>query len=232
MKRIAILQSSYIPWKGFFDIINSVDQFVWYDDVQFTLRDWRSRNRIKTKDGLLWLSVPCFHKGSPIIQEVKISDSSWQKKHWNSITHAYSKAPYFVFYKEFFEELYLRCHWEFLSEMNKAFVEKISVELLGIKTTFLNSNDYNAQGAKQDRLLDLIKKIGCDTYFSGPAAKDYIDENEFKLHNIKLEWMDYKGYPTYPQLHGEFEHAVSIIDLLFNVGPEAPKYIWGWREGY
>jgi len=228
--KIAILQSSYIPWKGFFDIINSVDEFVWYDDVQFSRCDWRSRNNIKTKDGLLWLTVPCFHKGKPLIQDVRISDPSWQKKHWTTISQAYSKAPYFAFYRDYFEQLYLENKWEMLSEMNRTFVEKISRDLLEIKTPFINSKEYNSQGVKQDKLLDLICKIGCDSYLSGPAAKDYIDENEFINRNIKLEWMDYSGYPVYPQIHGEFVHTVSVLDLLFNVGPEAPKYIWGWRE--
>ena len=230
MTKIAILQSSYIPWKGYFDIINSVDEFIWYDDVQFTRRDWRSRNQIKTPNGLQWLTVSCFKKGKPLIQDVKLSDHGWQKKHWRTISQNYSKSPYFKLYKDFFEELYLGRQWEYLSTMNQAFIEKISKELLGIKTKFLNSSNYNALGSKQEKLIDLIEKVGGDVYLSGPSAKNYINEFEFQKRDIKLEWMDYSNYPTYPQLYNEFQHTVAVLDLLFNTGENASWYIWGWRD--
>lgn len=230
MKRIAVLQSSYIPWKGFFDIIHSVDEFVWYDDVKFTRCDWRSRNRIKTHSGLLWLTVPCFKKGSPLIQEVSISNRSWQKKHWKTISQSYHKAPYFPLYCMFFEELYLGRQWESLSEMNRHFVENICSELLGVHTRFLNSADYDCEGKKQEKLLNLLNQVEADIYLSGPSAKGYIDEADFNCRGIQLEWMDYTGYPEYPQQFGKFEHAVSILDLIFNTGPDAPWYIWGWRN--
>jgi len=176
------------------------------------------------------LTVPCSGKRGSLINQIELKNPKWQEKHWKSISGAYTKAPYFQYYREFFEDLYLGHQWEMLNRMNRAFITKISRELLGISTLFFDSVDFNAQGTKQDRLLDLIEKTGADTYVSGPAAKNYIDEEEFSRRNIKLEWMDYGGYPQYRQVYGEFEHAVSILDLLFNVGPEAPWYIWGWRE--
>jgi hypothetical protein len=230
MKRVAILQSNYIPWKGYFDIIHSVDEFVWYDDVQYTKRDWRTRNKIITANGTLWLTVPCSGKRDLLINQVELKDPKWQEKHWKTLSNAYSKAPFFSQYREFFKELYLGRRWEMLYLMNRTFVEKISQEILGIKTIFSDSTDYDAQGRKQGRLLDIIEKARADTYLSGPAAKNYIDEDEFHRQNISLEWMDYSGYPEYPQLYGEFTHTVTILDLLFNVGNEAPWYIWGWRE--
>ena len=230
MKAVAILQSSYIPWKGYFDIINSVDEFVWYDDVQYTKNDWRNRNRIITANGTQWMTVPCSGKGGLLINQVELKNPRWQEKHWKTLSNAYSKAPYFSLYREFFEELYLGCQWKILYQMNRAFIEKISREILGINTIFNDSIDYDVQGGKQDRLISLIEKSGATNYISGPAAKNYIDEDRFHQHNISIEWMDYSGYPSYPQIYGEFTHTVSILDLLFNVGDEAPWYIWGWRE--
>ena len=176
------------------------------------------------------MTVPCSGRGGLLINQVKLKDFRWQQKHWKTLSNAYSKAPFFSHYREFFEELYLGHRWEMLYQMNRAFVEKISQEILGIKTIFSDSTDYDAQGRKQDKLLDIIEKSGANTYISGPAAKNYIDEDEFYRHNISLEWMDYSGYPEYSQIYGEFTHTVTILDLLFNVGDEAPWYIWGWRK--
>ena len=230
MKAVAILQSSYIPWKGYFDIIHTVDEFVWYDDVQYTKNDWRNRNRIITANGTQWMTVPCSGKGGLLINQVELKNPRWQEKHWKTLCNAYSKAPYFSLYREFFEELYLGCRWKILYQMNCTFIEKISQEILGINTTFSDSMDYDVQGGKQDRLISILEKSGAKTYISGPAAKNYIDEDRFRYHNINIEWMDYSGYPDYPQIYGDFTHTVSILDLLFNVGEEAPWYIWGWRE--
>lgn len=224
-KKVAILQSSYIPWKGYFDIINSVDEFIWYDDVQYTKNDWRNRNKIKTVNGMQWLTVPCGGKGSHLINEVELSNKTWQKKHWASITQAYSKTPYFNKYYDFFEELYLGKKWHNLSQMNQSFIEKICKEILGITTHFINSTDYETEGRKQERLIDLLTQVGATCYLSGPAAKNYIDETAFSEQGINVEWMDYQGYPEYSQRFPPFEHAVSIIDLIANTGGNATKYM-------
>src|SRR5579875_99675 len=107
VRTVAIIQSSYIPWKGYFDIINDVDEFIFLDDVQYTVRDWRTRNRIKTANGSMWLTVPAGSNRNRLICDVTIEDSSWQKRHWQTIRHNYSRAPYFREYESFFEELYL-----------------------------------------------------------------------------------------------------------------------------
>jgi hypothetical protein len=229
-KSVAIIQSSYIPWKGYFDIINDVDEFIFLDDVQFTAQDWRSRNRIKTANGPLWLSVPAGTDIRRRICDVRLMNTTWQKKHWKSIFQNYVRAPHFTRYSAFFEEVYIERRWESLSEMNQFITERIAKEFLGIKSSFKDSREYLASGTKQARLIDLIQKSGASHYVSGPAASAYIDENEFTAAGITLSYKEYSGYPEYQQAHPPFEHAVSILDLLFNVGQEAPDYIWGWRD--
>ncbi len=225
-KIIGMTQSNYIPWKGYFDYINSVDEFFFYDDVQFTKQDWRSRNKIKTHKGLEWLTVPCGSKTrNRLIYEVGIKSHDWQKSHWGKITQNYKDAPYFKMYKEFFEDIYLGNTWTNLSDMNQTIIKKISRELLDIKTKFDDSRRFNLHGSKEKRYIPLLKEVGCTTFISGPSAKSYLTNEAMEKEGIKLEWMDYEGYPEYPQLYPPFEHSVSIIDLIFNTGPDMKKYM-------
>ena len=226
MKKIAILQSNYIPWKGYFDLINMVDTFVIYDDIQYTRRDWRNRNRIKTQNGTKWLSIPVEVKGKfqQRINETQISDNKWNKNHWETIKNVYTKAPHFKAYKPYFEDLYLNTTTPFLSEINYQFITAIN-QLLGIKTELVHSSTIEASGKKTDRLLDICEQLGANSYLSGPAAKNYLIEEKFEEKNIRVEWMDYSGYKEYPQLHPPFEHGVTILDLIFNVGPDAIQYM-------
>ena len=229
MKKVAILQSNYIPWKGYFDIIDSVDEFIFYDEMQYTKNDWRNRNKIKTQSGLIWLTIPCETKGSisnfQKINETKITDKRWAKKHWNSIQLNYAKAPYFKEYKGYFENLYKSCeNEEFICNVNYKFIYAIN-DLLGIKTKISFSQDYGLIDGKTERLVDLVKKAGGTEYLSGPAAKDYIVKECFDKENIKLSWMDYSGYREYPQLFPPFEHGVTVLDLIFNTGKDAINYI-------
>lgn len=231
LKRVAVIQSNYIPWKGYFDVIHDVDLFIFYDDVQFTKNDWRNRNRIKTANGVAWLTIPVGARLDRLICDVELSDPTWQQKHWRSISQAYARAPHFRRYSGFFESVYLGRRWSRLSDLNAFVVTSIAREFLGIRTEFRDSREFGAQGSRLDRLIDLLGKAGAQAYVSGPAARDYIEDSAFAAAGIELIWKSYDGYPEYPQLHPPFEHAVSIIDLLFNVGPEAPDYIWGWRNG-
>lgn len=228
-KKIAILQSNYIPWKGYFDIIDSVDEFIFYDEMQYTKNDWRNRNKIKTQNGLLWLTIPCKTKGAisefQKINETKIMDKRWAKKHWNSLENAYSKATYFNKYKDLFKQIYCECAEEdFLCNVNYKFIFAIN-KLLGINTKISFDKDYGLIDGKTERLIDLVKKANGNEYISGPAARDYIDESLFKKANIKLSWMNYSNYKEYKQLYLPFEHGVSILDLIFNTGDEAINYI-------
>ncbi|WP_407352670.1 WbqC family protein [Luteimonas sp. R10] len=229
-KRVAILQSSYIPWKGYFDIINDVDTFIFYDDVQFTHQDWRSRNRIVTPNGPLWLTVPTGSSIQRLIHEVDIKDDRWQAKHWKSIQQSYSRAPHFNEHRDFFEEIYLHKKWSSLSDLNQTVIKAISRELLGITTEFRDSREYGACGQKLDRLIDLVRKSGATTYLSGPSASNYIEPEIFGEIGVELLYKDYSGYPEYPQGPGPFMHNVSIIDLLFRTGEKSPNFIWGWRS--
>jgi len=227
MYKAAILQSNYIPWKGYFDLIDKVDLFIFGDAVQYTHFDWRNRNRIKTPNGLQWLTVPVGSNIDRRIFEVEIKDGSWQKKHWNMIKANYSKAPYFKQYSAFFEEIYLHGSWTNLSSLNQTLIRRISKELLGSKTEFIDSREINGYGGKQDGIMEMLRTVGADYYLSGPLARNYISEEEFAKRNIELAYIDYGRYPEYPQFYPPFTHQVTILDLLFQVGPSAPSYIWG-----
>lgn len=226
LKTIAILQSNYIPWKGYFDIIHSVDEFVLYDDAQFTQRDWRNRNRIKTQAGLKWLTVPVEVKGkfSQKIKDTRISDQNWAKKHWQAILHSYSKTPHFNDYRELFEELYLTCREEFISRVNFHFLEAIN-RVLGIETQISWSSDFELSEGKNEGLISICREAGATKYISGPAAQVYLDKALFQQEGIEVEWMDYSGYPEYRQLFPPFEHGVTILDLIFNEGPNAKNFM-------
>lgn len=232
-KKIAILQSNYIPWKGYFDIIGSVDEFIFYDEMQYTKNDWRNRNKIKTKNGVQWLSIPVITKGHLTndvkIIDARIVDAKWAVKHWNTVKQFYGKAPYFKQYKDIFEKLYQECAFEDrLCQVNYKFIYAIC-DILGIKTKISFSQDYGLIEGKTERLVDLVRKAGGAEYLSGPAAKDYIVSDLFDKAGIKLSWMDYTGYSEYPQLYPPFEHGVSILDLIFNCGPQANSYM-KWRN--
>ena len=231
MKDVVILQSNYIPWKGYFDLIHDADLFIFYDDLQYTKNDWRNRNKIKAANGPEWITIPAGSDTNRLICEVELKDGSWQQKHWKTLLQNYRNCPHFERYQHFFEDFYLGRRWANLSEMNQYVIQHIAAEFLGIRTAFQDSRAFSLSGQKQDRLLELVAQVGTERYISGPAAKSYIDPQRFEEAGVKLIWKDYRGYPMYPQRFLPFEHGVSIVDLLFNVGPDAPWYIWGWREG-
>lgn len=229
--KVAVIQSNYLPWKGYFDIIHDVDLFLFYDDVQYTSEDWRNRNRIKGHEGPLWLTVPVgLDARKQKIEEVTLADPRWAKQHWKTLQQYYSRAPHFKRYAPFFEHVYLERRWTHLSALNQFLIEAIAREFLGIQTRFGHSSTYAPQGERLERLIDLLKRCGATSYLSGPSARAYIDPACFEQAGIELAYKDYAGYPAYPQRFGAFEHALSIVDLLFNVGPDAPGHIWGWRE--
>jgi len=226
MKKVAIVQSCYIPWKGYFDLINLVDEFILYDDVQFTKADWRNRNKVKTPQGTTWLTIPIKKKGRyrQKIRETQVADHEWVSKHWKAINYNYSKAPYFEEIRPHIEILYKECSKEtYLSKINYLFLKTI-VDMIGIETRISWSMDYDYRGDRNGALVSLCQQSEAGVYLSGPAAKSYLDEKQFDLAGIKVCWMDYGGYPTYRQLYcPPFIHEVSIIDLLLNEGCEGAK---------
>lgn len=226
MPRVAIVQSNYIPWKGYFDIISKVDRFILYDDVQYTKQDWRNRNQIKTPQGLQWLTIPVQKKKclENKIQEISISDSGWRKKHWKSIKQNYGRAPFFGEYAAVFETLYLQNLEDNLSRINFQFIEVIN-GLLGIKTEILFSREFSLPSGKTERLVELCRQSEADEYVTGPAALRYLDQALFHRAGIALSRIDYSGYPEYPQLYPPFVHQVTVLDLIFNTGPDALRYL-------
>ncbi len=225
-KRVAIVQSSYIPWKGYFDLIRSVDEFILLDDVQFTRRDWRSRNQIKTQHGLAWLSVPVNTRGryTQTILETTISDASWADRHWQTLRASYAQTPFFRAYADRVEALYRGAASDRLSDVNHAFLTGLC-GMLGIETRVTWSTDYAVRSGRSERLVDLCLASGATEYLSGPSARDYLDVAAFEAAGVQVRFADYGGYPEYPQPHGPFVHQVSVLDLLFCTGPRAIEHM-------
>lgn len=225
-KKIAILQSNYIPWKGYFDLINEVDEFILYDQVQYTKNDWRNRNLIKSIQGVQWLTIPVKHKGKSLqkISEAEVSHSNWRIKHWKTLVSSYGKSAYFSNYKDVFESLYLDNDEINLSQINYLFITTIN-KILNIETPILHSSDFDLSGNKTEKLITLCQYTQANEYISGPAAKNYMDEALFTQNNIAISWIDYSNYPIYQQLNPPFDHRVSILDLIFNQGPYASRYM-------
>lgn len=225
-RRAGIIQSCYIPWRGYFDFIDSVDLFIIFDDVEYPVgRDWRNRNQVKTRNGLKWLTVPVMSGSGGIpIDEVLIGSSPkpWQEKHRALLSEALRKAPFFNDAMDIWEEGVAGGDTH-LSQLNVRLI-KAMCAYLKIDTPIVMSRDYSANGTKTERLIDLLKKTGATTYLSGPAARGYIEEDLFRSNNIGLEYKTY-GYQPYPQLWGEFAGAVSVLDLIANMGPESRHYL-------
>lgn len=227
MVRVAIIQPSYIPWRGFFDVIHSVDVFVFLDDVQYTVRDWRNRNRIKTHQGpSVWLTVPTRGGRDQRIADVEIDDTQdWRRKHLASLRHSYGKCRHFADYFPELSELLTNGPAN-LAALDITLTERIC-RWLSVERRFLRSSDLSPVGSKDDRLIDIVRKVDGSFYLSGPAARDYIVPQKFADAGIELAYQDYAGYPEYPQISDPFDPHVSALDLLFAVGPAAPEYIWG-----
>jgi hypothetical protein len=225
-KRVAIVQSNYVPWRGYFDLIASVDEFILLDDAQYTRRDWRNRNRIRTPDGIRWLSIPVQVSGryTQAINETRIAEPEWARSHWDIIRSTYSRSPAFEVHADFLGGLYASAPEPFLSDINRHFLENIN-ELLGIDTPLVDSMIYDPQGTKDERLLDLCLKAGAAEYVSGPSARSYLNEERFELNDIHVRWFEYGPYAEYDQIHGPFVPDVSIIDVLLCGGTEAPTLV-------
>ncbi|PTY04191.1 hypothetical protein DB346_04375 [Verrucomicrobia bacterium LW23] len=227
MKKVAIVQSNYIPWKGYFDLIASVDEFILYDDVQYTKRDWRNRNIIKTQQGPYWLSIPVKVKGKYFqkIEETELLDEKWAEQHWKTLYHTYKAAPFFDEIASLLKPLYLESSFTHLSVLNRRFLQEIC-NYLKITTPITPSSTYGSTDLPpNEKLIDLCVKANANIYISGPAAKAYMNEALFQTHGLTVQWFDYSGYPEYPQLWGAFDHKVSIVDLLFNCGPDSRSYM-------
>lgn len=225
-KRVGIIQSNYMPWKGYFDFIASCDEFVLLDDVQYTRRDWRNRNRIKAPDGLRWITVPVEVKGKfdQRIDETQVAGPEWAEQHARTIQHCYGKAKHFKAVWPFVEALYAALASEpMLSRINDRSIREIAGRL-EIATPIRRSEEFGAEPGKNERLIEICRSLGADVYVSGPAARAYMDMAEWKRAGLMVEFKSYADYPEYDQAHPPFEHAVTILDLLLQTGDDAPRY--------
>ena len=235
-RRVAIVQSNYIPWKGYFDLIAAVDEFILFDEVQYTRRDWRNRNRIKTQRGPQWLTIPVMVKGRYLapIREIAVSDPEWTEKHWRTLTAAYAHARHFREMAPRIEELYRTCTHKWLSDINRHFLAAIC-DVLDIGTPLRWSWEYAKSEeiaspderdlARSSRLAEICAQAGATVYVSGPAASAYLQKKPFADRGIEVEYFDYSGYSQYEQMHPPFDHHVSIVDLLFNTGRDARRFL-------
>ena len=226
--KAVVLQASYLPWIGYFGLMDIADTFVFYTDVQFVKQSWQQRNKIKTntRNGWIWLIVPVIQSFGQKINEVEINNNqNWPKKHWKSISYNYNKAQFFKDYTSIFGEVYEK-EWTCLADLNITLIKRIT-KILGLDTKFMFSSELNAEGTKTERLVNILKEIGADEYISGPAAKSYIEIEKLKNEGIALYWYEF-NHPTYPQMYGDFIPYLSVIDLLFNVGAGSLDVI---REG-
>ncbi len=227
MTTVAVLQPGYLPWLGFFDQLRRADVFVYYDDVQYDKHGWRNRNRIKTQNGPLWLTVPVRHGGErlPRIHDVEIdARTPWARKHVASIRQAYAHAPFLDRYLPALEEL-LQPKWERLVDLDIACVD-LMADWFGLRRRIERSSVLGIGGDRSERLVNICRHFGASTYVSGDAAQTYLDVNLFERHGITVEWQRYP-HPAYPQLHGAFVPHLSALDLLFNCGDESPLIAFG-----
>ena len=227
---VVILQPSYIPWRGVFDQIQRADLFIFYDEVQYDKRGWRNRNQIKSARGKQWLTIPVHSRGAqtqniPINQIRIVWDDPWNEAHIKAILHSYSRAPHFDSYRPLLETFYQRRD-EFLADFTIDFTIALARELGNNHTRFMRSSEIaGINGQKTDRLIQILQAVGATHYISGPSARDYIENEKFEQAGITLEYMQY-DYPEYPQLYPPFDPYVSVLDLLFMMGSEAPDYIF------
>lgn len=222
--KVGVIQSSYIPWRGYFDFIASVDVFVFHDDIQYTKGDWRNRNKIKTPHGTEWITVPVSYKNvAQLICETPIDSASpWRKKHLRILEANYRQAAFFQIANEFISNNSVH-ERSTISDLNIDLIRRISC-YLEIDTPMILSSELSLQGSKTERLIDLLKKLNATTYLSGPSADAYLDKDLFRQNGIRLEYKSY-DYEPYPQLWGRFVGEVTVLDLIANCGPQAKDYI-------
>jgi len=227
MKRVAISQSNYIPWKGYFDLIKAVDEFILYDEVQFTKNDWRNRNQLMTPAGPKWLTIPVqtSHRFGQSIRDTLVLDDRWRRKHWHSWQANYARSPGLALHGAELEALYLGSAERHLSLINLGFLKTLC-RWLAIRTPITWSSDYPHDAEDPSaRLVQLCRAAGATHYLSGPAARAYLQVGQFHAAGIAVEWMDYSNYPVYRQASPAFVHAVSVLDLILQEGPDAARFL-------
>lgn len=225
--KIAILQPSYLPWIGYFDQMARVDRFVLFDDVQFTRRDWRNRNKIRTKDGWAWITVPIQQKNKfgQALWETRIDNNiHWRRKHLQAIRHNYAQSPHFDLYYPYLESIYNR-EWDFLVDLCIETILHFK-EVLNLSTPVIKSSELNISEKKEEKILAICKQLNATHYLTGDLAKNYLSDQEFLKNGIALEYHEYE-HPEYAQRYPGFVPYLSIVDLLFNHGDKSLDIITG-----
>jgi hypothetical protein len=216
--KCAIMQPTYMPWLGYFELMSNCDVFIFLDDVQFVSKSWHNRNRIKALDGELLLVVPVLSKGYRFknINEIMVNNSvNWRRKHLSTIQHAYKKAPFFNSYIDGLNSIYLK-EYEKLLDLNLAIIEFFK-KSIGIETPTILSSTINAEGVKSERIVNICKRLNADVLYDAQGAKEILDLDLFRNNRIEVIFQEYK-HPVYKQLHGNFISHLSVLDLLFNEG--------------
>ena len=223
--RISIMQPGYLPWLGFFELMHNCDLFVLLDDVQYTKKDWRNRNKIRTNKGWAWITVPTLTKRNrfQLINEVKINNSvNWSRKHTASIKIHYGRSRYFNHYYYTLEKIYARS-WKFLLDLDVALITYLK-DKLGIKTPLIKSSELLVAGKREEKIINICKKLGASELYDSHAASTFLDRSMFKEQNITLEFQNYV-HPVYNQQYDGFVSNLSTIDLIFNHGPDSLSII-------
>lgn len=229
MKKITIHQPEHLPWLGFWDKIRQVNEVVLLDNVQFEKNYFQNRNKIKARNGFIWITVPVLKsKSSRKINEINIDNSkNWRRKCWGSITQCYTKSKYWDEYYSFFYELYHK-EWTKLIDLNLQIIRFLAEEF-GIKKKFYLASDLKPEGRSTELLLDICKKVEANCYLSGANGKNYLNVDLFKNNKIEVEYQNF-NHPVYPQLYGDFVAGLSSIDLLFNCGKDSLSIIKQFNE--
>tara|TARA_Y100000588_G_scaffold301435_1_gene323337 strand:+ start:1056 stop:1736 length:681 start_codon:yes stop_codon:yes gene_type:complete len=225
MTSCAISQSNYLPWKGYFHLIANADVFIFYDTADYTKRDWRSRNQIITPQGPQWLTIPVGSNRGKAIQDVILPLGSWRNDHLETIRRNYSKSPFIQDVMDLLRPVFEDESISTLSLFNQSLIQRIT-KYLEIDTIFYNASEFNVEGERIQRLIEMCRKVEADTYLSGPTAKNYI-LNEFDDITLDLKWMEYGPYEEYEQLGKAFSHYVSIVDTIAFLGKSTRKHILG-----
>ena len=227
---VAIHQPQYLPWIGYFDKMRRADVFCYLNDVQYKKNEWQNRNRIKTAQDWQWLTVPVCYRFPEKINEVRINNTTrWSKKHLQALKTNYNRAPYFKAYISIFEDIFSR-EWEFVSELNIHLIELLKDALKMPEKTTIISSELTLREDPTDRLIDICNALGADTYLAGQGGADYMDTTRFAKNGLKVITQEFK-HPAYPQLFKDFKSHLSIVDLLFNCGPESMDMIRRANDG-
>ena len=221
---VAVHQPQYLPWLGYFDKIRRADVFCYLDDVQYKKNDWQNRNRIKTAQGWQWLTVPVHYCFPQKLNEVTINDAvNWKNKHLQTLVTNFNRAPFFREFAKLFEQIYSE-DCKFLSDLNIALIERLKAAFGVGQAPAVKSSEFSLRQDPTDRLIDICKQLEADTYLSGPDGVKYMDLDRFKQSGIQVVVQEFT-HPVYPQLFGEFQSHMSVVDLLFNCGPEGIERI-------